>query len=146
MRRSSKRLGHVLEAYGHTEPPAASRPGGLSSPPRLAYSSSDHEHEDDSDASAHEQYLQGVRAQATTYLEGLRAGERVMMRFEYHTLSPIDGGPRDIHVLDTLRELCRKDGFSFESEPVDDVGVQLVRSALRPSQLLTDARRLQRVE
>ena len=146
MRRSSKRLGHVLEAYGHAEPSAAPRPGGLSSPPRLAYSSSEHEHDDGSGASPHEDYLKGVRAQAATYLEGLRAGERVMMRFEYHTLSPIDGGPRDIHVLDTLRELCRTDGFSFESEPVDDVGVHLVRAAIRPSQVRTDARRLHRVE
>jgi hypothetical protein len=77
-------------------------------------------------------YLEGVSAQAGTYLEELRAGERVMMHFEYHSLSPIDGGPRDIDVLDHLRELCRKDGFSFESEPVDDIGVHLTATSGAP--------------
>jgi len=56
----------------------------------------------------------------------------VMMHFEYQQLSPIDGGPRDIDVLDLLRELCRKAGFSFESEPVDDIGVHLTPIAAVP--------------
>jgi hypothetical protein len=48
-----------------------------------------------------------------------------MMHFEYHTLSPIDGGPRDIDVLDALRVLCREAGLAFAAEQVHDIGVHL---------------------
>jgi len=38
--------------------------------------------------------------------------------------------PRDIDVLDLLRELCRKDGFAFESEaPSTTIGVHLIPTA-----------------
>ena len=100
--------------------------------PRLVSSGSEEQPDDASDPAVSDAYRDGVAAQAAMYLEGLRAGERVMMHFEYQTLSPIDGGPRDIDVLDLLRELCRKDGFSFESAPVDDIGVHLTPTAGAP--------------
>ena len=94
MRRSSKRLGHVLESYGQAtmqrEPRAsAANPGPrlISARPPVAA---------DPDAAAHEAYRKGVAGQAAAYLAELQAGERVLMHFEYHTLSPVDGGPRDI--------------------------------------------------
>jgi hypothetical protein len=79
----------------------------------------------DPEALEHEAYRQGVADQAQHYLEGLRAGERVMMHFEYHSLSPIDGGPRDIDVLDSLRKLCKEEGLAFAAEQVHDIGVHL---------------------
>jgi hypothetical protein len=125
MRRSSKRLGQVLESYEqaafHREP----RGGSLLTAPRRVASTLEEIEASELDPAVSEAYLAGVTEQATAYLEELRSGERVLMRFEYHSLSPIDGGPRDIDVLDLLRELCRKAGFSFESEPVDDIGVHL---------------------
>jgi hypothetical protein len=125
MRRSSKRLGQVLESYEqaafHREP----RGGSLLTAPRRVASTLEEIEASELDPAVYEEYLAGVTEQATAYLGELQAGERVLMRFEYHSLSPIDGGPRDIDVLDLLRELCRKAGFSFESEPVDDIGVHL---------------------
>jgi hypothetical protein len=79
----------------------------------------------DPEEAAHELYRRGVAAQAETYLDGLRAGDRVMMHFEYHSLSPIDGGPRDIDVLDLLRVRCRAEGIAFAAEQVHDIGVHL---------------------
>ena len=79
----------------------------------------------DPDEAEHAEYRRGVAEQASIYLDGLRGGERVMMHFEYHSLSPIDGGPRDIDVLDLLRVLCRKDGIAFRAEQVHDIGVHL---------------------
>jgi hypothetical protein len=122
MRRSTKRLGHVLEAYDQAATVRAPRPGAPSSAqvvsrPRVVMG--------DAEFAEHEAYRQGVAAQATAYLEGLQAGERVMMHFEYHTLSPIDGGPRDIDVLDALRVLCRAAGLAFAAEQVHDIGVHL---------------------
>jgi hypothetical protein len=128
MRRSSKRLGQVLESYEHAAVLREVRPGAPMVRPPLV---SD-EDLDAADPAVHEAYREGVAEQAATYLEGLRGGERVMMHFEYQMLSPIDGGPRDIDVLDLLRELCRKNGFAFESEPVDDIGVHLTPTAAPP--------------
>ena len=122
MRRTSKRLGQVLESYEQ----AARRRNPLAGAPMVKppFTPSLGGVELD-DPAVHEAYRDGIAEQAAAYLEELRAGERVMMRFEYQTLSPIDGGPRDIDVLDLLRELCRRDGFSFDSEPVEDIGVHL---------------------
>jgi hypothetical protein len=120
MRRSSKRLGHVLEAYDNAVTERAPRPGAptqVASRPRAAAS--------EAELAEHEAYRQGVAAQAAGYLAGLQAGERVMMHFEYHTLSPIDGGPRDIDVLDALRLRCRDAGIAFAAEQVHDIGVHL---------------------
>jgi len=100
--------------------------------PHLVSSRSEEQLDADSDPVVHDAYRDGVAEQAARYLEGLRAGQRVMMHFEYQMLSPIDGGPRDIDVLDLLRELCRRDGFSFESAPVDDIGVHLTPTAGAP--------------
>jgi hypothetical protein len=132
MRRSSKRLGQVLESYEQAAVLREPRPGAPMVRPRLVSSGSDEELDAASDPALHEAYREGVAEQAATYLGGLRAGERVMMHFEYQMLSPIDGGPRDIDVLDLLRELCRNDGFAFESEPVDDIGVHLTPTAALP--------------
>jgi hypothetical protein len=129
MRRSSKRLGQVLESYEQAAVLREVRPGAPMVRPPLI---SDEDLDAASDPALHEAYREGVAEQAATYLEGLRSGERVMMHFEYQMLSPIDGGPRDIDVLDLLRELCRKDGFAFESEPVDDIGVHLTPTAAPP--------------
>jgi hypothetical protein len=133
MRRSSKRLGQVLESYEQAAFFREPRVGLVSSAPRVVASTLEEVAGDELDPAVHEAYRAGVTEQATFYLEELRAGERVMMRFEYHTLSPIDGGPRDIDVLDLLRELCRKAGFSFESEPVDDIGVHLTPARGAPT-------------
>jgi hypothetical protein len=132
MRGLSKRLGQVLESYEQAAGLREPRAGAPMIRPRLVFSGSDEELDAASDPALHEAYLEGVAEQAATYLEGLRSGERVMMHFEYQMLSPIDGGPRDIDVLDLLRELCRKDGFAFESEPVDDIGVHLTPTAAPP--------------
>jgi hypothetical protein len=142
MRRSSKRLGQVLESYEQAAFFREPRAGAVSTPPRFVASTLEEVTGHEVDPAVHEAYRAGVAEQASEYLEELRAGERVMMRFEYHTLSPIDGGPRDIDVLDLLRELCRTAGFSFESEPVDDIGVHLtpVRGA-PPSPLHVVSRR-----
>lgn len=129
MRGLSKRLGQVLESYEQAAGLREARAGAPMVRPRLVSSGSDEELDAASDPALHEAYREGVAEQAATYLEGLRGGERVMMHFEYQMLSPIDGGPRDIDVLDLLRELCRKDGFAFESEPVDDIGVHLTPTA-----------------
>jgi hypothetical protein len=125
MRRSSKRLGQVLESYEQAAFLREPRAGALLTAPRRVASTLEEIEASELDPAVSEAYLAGVTEQATAYLEELRSGERVLMRFEYHSLSPIDGGPRDIDVLDLLRELCRKAGFSFESEPVDDIGVHL---------------------
>ena len=111
MRRSSKRLGQVLESYGQAAVLRERRLGAPMMRPHLVPSGSDEQLDAASESAAHEAYREGVAEQATTYLEGLRSGRRMMMRFEYQKLSPIDGGPRDIDVLDLLRELCRKAGF-----------------------------------
>jgi hypothetical protein len=132
MRRSSKRLGQVLESYGQAAVLRERRLGAPMMRPHLVPSGSDEQLDTASESAAHEDYREGVAEQARTYLEGLRSGRRMMMHFEYQKLSPIDGGPRDIDVLDLLRELCRKDGFSFESEPVDDIGVHLTPTAAVP--------------
>ena len=123
MRRSSKRLGHVLESYDQATMQREPRPAGpiagprriSARPPVLV----------DPEAAAHQAYRHGVAEQAASYLTELQAGERVMMHFEYHTLSPIDGGPRDIDVLDSLRVLCHDAGISFTAEQVHDIGVHL---------------------
>jgi hypothetical protein len=132
MRGLSKRLGQVLESYEQAAGLREPRAGAPMVRPRLVFSASDEELDAASDPALHEAYREGVAEQAATYLEGLRSGERVLMHFEYQMLSPIDGGPRDIDVLDLLRELCRKDGFAFESEPVDDIGVHLTPTAAPP--------------
>jgi hypothetical protein len=143
MRRSTKRLSQVLESYGQAAELRGPRPGAPMARPRLVSSRNEEQLEAASEVAGHDAYRDGVAAQAAMYLEGLRAGRRVMMRFEYQTLSPIDGGPRDIDVLDLLRELCRKDGFSFESAPVDDIGVHLTPRAGAP-ELPTPLRGLRR--
>jgi hypothetical protein len=141
MRRSSKRLGEVLESYEQAAILREPRPGAPMAVPRLVPPRSDDaELAREADPAVHAAYLEGVAEQAAAYLEELRAGDRVTMHFEYHTLSPIDGGPRDIDVLDRLRELCRKDGFSFESEPVDDIGVHLTAASGAPPSPLRSVR------
>jgi hypothetical protein len=132
MRRSSKRLGQVLESYEQASVLRELRPGAPMVRPPLVRSEGDEQLDAASELAAHEAYRAGVAEQAATYLEDLRSGQRVMMHFEYQMLSPIDGGPRDIDVLDLLRELCRKNGFAFESEPVDDIGVHLTPTAAPP--------------
>jgi hypothetical protein len=123
MRRSSKRLGHVLETYDQATAQRVPRAGVPGSGPRLLSvsppASAEPEHV------THEAYRRGVAEQAAGYLADLQAGQRVMMHFEYHTLSPIDGGPRDIDVLDALRVLCREAGIDFTAEQVHDIGVHL---------------------
>jgi hypothetical protein len=140
MRRSSKRLGEVLESYEQAAILRQPRFGTPMASSRGASRVADDAQPADLDPAVQAAYLEGVAAQAGTYLEELRGGERVMMRFEYHALSPIDGGPRDIDVLDHLRELCRQDGFSFESEPVDDIGVHLTATSGAPPAPLRSAR------
>jgi hypothetical protein len=123
MRRSSKRLGQVLESYDQAtvqravraDAPNAGRHLISVRPPSPLRP----------EPEEHEAYRQGVSEQATGYLADLQAGERVLMHFEYHTLSPIDGGPRDIDVLDALRAICREAGISFSAEQVHDIGVHL---------------------
>ena len=138
MRRSTRRLGRVLESYEHAASMREPRPGVALAAPRPAPLP---EAVGEADPAVEAAYLEGVAAQAAGYLEELRAGERVLMHFEYHALSPIDGGPRDIDVLDRLRELCREEGFSFESEPLDDIGVHLNATSGAPAAPLRDARR-----
>ena len=58
------------------------------------------------------------------------------MHFEYHTLSPIDGGPRDIDVLDSLRVLCQDAGISFTAEQVHDIGVHLTVAERLPEPVM----------
>jgi hypothetical protein len=140
MRRSSRRLGRVLESYELAASVRGPRPGATLTPPRLA-AARPPEPSGELDPAVEQAYLEGVAEQAGVYLDQLHAGERVLMRFEYHSLSPIDGGPRDIDVLDQLRELCRRDGFSFESEPVDDIGVHLTATSGAPAAPLRSARR-----
>jgi hypothetical protein len=141
MRRSTRRLGRVLESYEQAARVRGPRLGApLVSPCLVA--ARPPELSGELDPAVEEAYRQGVTEQAGVYLEELRAGERVLMRFEYHSLSPIDGGPRDIDVLDQLRELCRLEGFSFESEPVDDIGVHLTATSGAPAAPLRSARRL----
>ncbi len=126
MRRTTKRLGRVLEAYDQASserPPRAGAP--ISMPPLGSSYARPRAVPVDPEDAEHEEYRRGVAEQASIYLDGLRAGERVMMHFEYHSLSPIDGGPRDIDVLDLLRVLCRKDGIAFRAEQVHDIGVHL---------------------
>lgn len=129
MRRTSKRLGQVLESYEQAALRRDPFAGAPLTKPRLAPSLGDVQLDD---TAAHEAYREGIAEQAAVYLEELRAGDRVLMHFEHETLSPIDGGPRDIDVLDLLRELCRRDGFSFESEPLDDIGVHLTPACGAP--------------
>jgi hypothetical protein len=145
MRRSSKRLGHVLESYDQAT--------GQRTPRTLAHSSGPRSislrppASEDPGLATHEAYRRGVSAQAAGYLADLQAGERVMMHFEYHTLSPIDGGPRDIDVLDQLRVLCREAGIDFTAEQVHDIGVHLTVAERLPEPVrlrplpLGDARR-----
>ncbi len=123
MRRSTKRLGHVLESYDQAAIQREPRAGAPMATPRLV--ARPREILTDPEEAAREVYRQGVADQAAHYLEGLRAGERVMMHFEYHSLSPIDGGPRDIDVLDALRKLCKQEGLAFAAEQVHDIGVHL---------------------
>lgn len=140
MRRSSKRLGEVLESYEQAAIMREPRPGAPMATPRLVAARPQDDGAPEADPAVQAAYLEGIAAQAGVYLEELRAGARVMMHFEYHSLSPIDGGPRDIDVLDRLRELCRKDGFSFESEPVDDIGVHLTATSGAPPAPLRSVR------
>jgi hypothetical protein len=134
MRRSSKRLGQVLESYDQATMQRSVRRGAPSSGPRLISvrppSATGPEHE------AHEAYRQGVSEQASGYLADLQAGERVLMHFEYHTLSPIDGGPRDIDVLDALRAICREAGISFSAAQVHDIGVHLTAAEGAPEPIV----------
>jgi hypothetical protein len=123
MRRSTRRLGQVLESYDQAAIHRESRAGAAMATPRLV--SRPREILTDPEAAAHEAYRQGVAEQASQYFDGLRAGERVLMHFEYHSLSPIDGGPRDIDVLDSLRKLCKEEGLAFSAEQVHDIGVHL---------------------
>lgn len=123
MRRATRRLGQVLESYDQATIHRELRAGAPMVTPRLAARA--REILTDPEAAEHEAYRQGVAEQAAHYLEGLRAGERVMMHFEYHSLSPIDGGPRDIDVLDSLRKLCKQEGLAFAAEQVHDIGVHL---------------------
>jgi hypothetical protein len=123
MRRSSRRLGQVLEPYEQEAIPRERRAGAPMASPRLV--SRIHEPLTDPETAAHDTYRRGVAEQAEQYLDGLRGGERVMMHFEYHSLSPIDGGPRDIDVLDALRKRCKDEGIAFAAEQVHDIGVHL---------------------
>jgi hypothetical protein len=125
MRRSSKRLGQVLESYDHAATLRAPRAVSPAPRPRLVTLAARQEGADDA---AHEAYRQGVAEQAGSYLDELRRGERVTMHFEYHRLSPIDGGPRDIDVLDELRRLCRDEGMAFSAGQIHDIGVHLTRA------------------
>jgi hypothetical protein len=134
MRRSSKRLGQVLESYDQatvqravrTDAPNAGRHLISVRPPSMR----------EPEPAEHEAYRQGVSQQASGYLADLQAGERVLMHFEYHTLSPIDGGPRDIDVLDALRAICREAGISFSAEQVHDIGVHLTVADAAPEPIV----------
>ncbi|MDX6570129.1 MAG: hypothetical protein QOH15_2707, partial [Gaiellales bacterium] len=84
MRRSTKRLGHVLESYDQAAIQREPRAGAPMATPRLV--ARPREILTDPEEAAREVYRQGVADQAAHYLEGLRAGERVMMHFEYHSL------------------------------------------------------------